>query len=148
MTTAQITLAANALRTASRNAAIDRIKAIMLPAARALAGTRTVTSPYWLEREVDLSASAPFTARTVLFWRDQGTEDHRKREPYDLDGVHQTYAVQVIVPDGVSPEVLGELARVAGVLTDTLVREFTALASAQAAALTGEAAAFDVIGRP
>jgi len=145
MTTAQTTLAATAARDAAFRAAIDRIASIMLPGAEALAGTRSPSSGYWIEREHDLSSRAPFHGRTLLMWRDAELDGGSRRAPFDNERRRRTYSVQVIVPDDISPAVLTELARVAAILTEEIVREAQLLTAAQVAALDSERQALDAV---
>lgn len=145
MTTNQTTLAANLRRSEALAAAIGRIEEIMLPGALALAGTRTAESPYWLDHDCDLSGRAPFIGRTVLCWRDQGTE-YDKSRPFD--GERDTFRVQVIVDPKITPAQLEELARLAAIYTADLIRECTAKTAAQVAALEADVVAFQAVARP
>lgn len=143
-TTDQHTLAAYARHTEARKAAIARIEAIMLPGARALAGTRSGrTTEYYLTRERDLSQVAPFApSRTVLIWRDQG-RNQTPTEPYDLE--HTSYITQVIVDAAVGPEALAELARLAQIYTAEIVRECESITAQQVHALDVESRLYQEI---
>ncbi len=142
--TAQTTLVATKACDAARMDAIARIEAIMLPGARALAGTRRAESPYKIDVEHDLTDRAPFRGRTVLIWRDCGRESgYSCRAPFDGD--RPSYSVQVIVRDDVSPVELQVLAGLARLLTDEIVREADLRTSAQVAELDSRRAAFAAV---
>lgn len=143
-TTAQITLAATEKRDESLESAIERIKQIMLPGARALAGTRTSKSDYWIERDLDIS-HVTRGRRAVLNWRDQGVNTGTPRAPYDAD--RPSYAVQIILPDDVTPGELAEISRIATYATADLVRECVAQIAGQVALLESERDAFDAIAK-
>lgn len=138
--TAQHTLASYAARTKDRKAAITRIQAAMLPGARALAGTRTPTSPSCIDRQRDLSTTAPFVGRTVLMWQDTLPMYTNTNEPCDGDRI--TYHTNVMIPDSVGPEVLAELARLAAIYTAEIVRECESITAQQAHALDVEGALY------
>lgn len=143
-TTDQHTLAAYATRTEARKAAIARIEALMLPGARALAGTRTPTSKYWIERGRDLSASAPFApAQVTLLWHDQGTNVYSSSAPWDDES--PTYSARVTVPADMGPEVLAELARLAQIYTAEIVRECESITAQQVHALDVESRLYQEI---
>lgn len=144
-TTAQIALAAVAARDAALKSAIGRIKATMLPAARALAGTRTPESPYWLEVQRDLTTTGPFRGKTALIWRDQGRNNGAVREPYDAQYI--TYTVQVVHQDDITPAELAVLAQIAAVASEDLERKCLAQAKGLVAGYEDERAAFEAIGR-
>jgi len=134
MLTAQISLAANAARLDALNMAKKRIETVMLSGARALAGTRTATSEYWISEERDLSSSAPHTGRTVLIWRDHGDGNQTAVRPYDDE--RTTYSVQIIVPDSVTPLQLREVARMAELFTDEICERCALTIAAQVAEST------------
>lgn len=144
-TTAQTTLLHTQRRDVARQEAIARIEALMLPGARALAGTRTHTSMCWLQRQHDLKGTAPFGDQAIsLIWRDQNSSGTAwPHAPYDQD--RDSYDVQILVPDSVGPELLAELARVAAILTTQIVRECEAITTAQCAALDAETEALRTI---
>ncbi len=137
--TAQTTLKATRDCDEEREAALERIRAIMLPGARALAGTRRPDSPYRIEVEHDLTNRAPFRGRTVLIWTDDGPE-RPCRAPYD--GFRVSYRVYVAVREDVSPVELAELARMARLLTEEIRCEADLRTSAQVAELDSRRAAF------
>lgn len=148
--TAQLTLAANAARMEAFKAAVSRIETIMMPGARALAGTRTPGSSYWLDEERDLTGVAPLRGRVVLLWRDQGRAHHNNgtSAPYDItdDGEHRpSYSTQVIVPSDATPMELTELARLAMLYTVEIVRQCALKTASQVTALDSESMGFDSV---
>ena len=144
--TAQTTLLHTAARNQARKEAIKRIEAIMLPGARALAGTRHAKSEYWIQIEHDLSGVAPIAPNKCrLIWRDQGSDNARYGydKPYDSERI--SYYAQVVVDDAINPEQLTEIARIATVYTAQIVRESEATTAAQVAGLQSEITALQAV---
>lgn len=139
--TAQTTLKATMDCDEEREAALERIRAIMLPGARALAGTRRPDDRY-IKVEHDLTDRAPFRGLTVLTWTDDGPE-RPCRAPYD--GLRVSYRVYVTVREDVSPVELAELARMARLLTEEIRCEADLRTSAQVAELDSRRAAFAAV---
>ena len=145
--TVQHTLAAVKARDLARTNALKRIESIMIPGAKALAGTRTPQSVGTMEHERDLTTTGPFRGRVVLIWRDMkaSTIERHPRRPYDGDFSRPQYSAQIIVPEDITPEELVELARIAEIETHILMRESVATTTAQVYGYNAEAAAFDKV---
>lgn len=105
---------------AARDAAIDRIEAIMMPGAQALCDTRSAASEYWIEREAKLDGASS----ADLCWRSQGPHG-----AFSV-GAHNKPTVQVLLRPDASPEHLARLAILATDTTAAILRETAASCAA------------------